>query len=137
MRHARLTAVLVCTFVLISTAALAAPPAAPGRTAPGSAQVKKKTKKPRARVASRCVTLAQETSGQTVDLSLTNRCEASMSCSVGWVVRCGQARRLTTHRGSESVWLADGSSQTVTASAAECGDQSWRVGAIRWSCNRD
>jgi hypothetical protein len=85
----------------------------------------------------RCVTLAQETSGQTLDLSLTNGCAAGLSCNLGWVVRCGQARNTTTHRGAESVWLSEGTSQTVIASAAECGGQSWRIGAIRWSCSRD
>lgn len=152
MRHARMTAVLVCALALISAGALAAPPAAASKAVPRNKQVQKlertragesraaravAKKRPKARSVNRCVSLAQETSGQTLDLSLTNSCGAGLSCSLGWVVRCGQARDTTTHRGAESVWLSEGSSQTVTASAAECGGKGWRINAIRWSCSRD
>jgi len=142
MRHARLpgVVVLLCALALTSTAALAAPPAG-SRAIPRMKQTRtKQTKhvKKKAAGVARCVTLAQETtSGQTLDLSLTNACAAHLSCSLGWVVRCGGARDTTTHPGAESLVLADGGSQTVTASAAECGDKSWRIGAIRWRCTRN
>jgi hypothetical protein len=140
MSRARLPGVvlLYCALALTSPAALGAPPAAGSRAVPRvkhAKQVKKNRPKPSA--GARCVTLAQETNGQTLDLSLTNACAAHVSCSLGWVVRCGHARDTTAHPGAESLVLADGASQTVTASAAECGGKGWRIGAIRWRCTRN
>ena len=143
MRHARLPGVVlvICTLALTSTA-LAAPPAAGSRAVPRMKQARTKQtkqlkkKRPVPSVAG-CVTLAQEENGQTLDLSLTNTCAAHVSCSLGWVVRCGHARDTTAHPGAESLVLADGASQTVTASAAECGGKGWRIGAIRWRCTRN
>jgi hypothetical protein len=135
MRHARLTVALVCALLVgASTPALGAPPVG-SRAVVKSPKGKKKPRAARAAVA-RCVKLDQETGTQTLDVSLTNSCAAALSCSLGWVVRCGSGRRGTTHKGSETFTLGEGLSQTVTASAAECGHESWRIGGIRWSCSR-
>ena len=133
MRQARLAVALVYAFTLALVALPVAPASA--RTATRSKHVRKG--KPASRPVGRCVSLDQETTGQTLDLSLTNRCPAGLTCSFGWTVRCGAGRRASLHPGSESFWLAEGDSRTVTASASECGGESWSIGAIRWSCNRD
>ena len=95
-----------------------------------AAQAKPKGKAP----VSRCVRFSQEKSGDAaLALTLKNRCDADLSCSVGWSVRC-DADTDGKRKEREVFTLLDDATYTVTASADVCGDDGWAINDVTWAC---
>lgn len=132
MRHIKLAAAFVCALGMCWAVApsLAAPPA--GARQKARAVPHRGGRAGRAAPAvNRCVALEQSTEGQKLELMLKNGCGQELSCNVGWSVRCG---RSAARRDGETFGLVENERRTVTASAADCGNDSWQIGDIRWSC---
>lgn len=93
-------------------------------------------KVPSKRIA-RCVKYSQKrgSDDQSVDVGLRNRCRYDVSCTVEWTVSCedDEADAPARHQ-ARSVDLDRGAREIINASAAVCGDGSWAVDDIRWTC---
>jgi hypothetical protein len=76
-----------------------------------------------------------------VAFTFHNACSIALECSVSWRLVCApeSAKRRSAHPGSASFQLADGSSQSATASASVCGSEAWVIDSVRWRCepNKD
>jgi hypothetical protein len=80
----------------------------------------------------KCMTLSElvDDKAQSVDFRLANTCKASFECSLSWRVTCDGGSKT----GNASATLTEGTSTTITASAAFCkGD--WEVREPSWTCN--
>lgn len=84
-----------------------------------------------------CTSFTQTDKGDDAfDLSVHNSCKAQLDCSIAWKVVCApqSAKRKATHAKSSKFTLAEGTGQTVEASAAICGDEAFSLDSITWSC---
>lgn len=77
----------------------------------------------------------------TVDLSISSTCTIPIDCSVSWRVVCApdSKKRRATHRGAAKLAFPTTGNKSVEASAAVCGDDSFAIDSINWSCepNKD
>ena len=82
-----------------------------------------------------CMKYSQAMSESGVDLTLRSGCEARVTCEIRWVVRCGDDDKDTAKRQfAESFSLDHGDAHRAEPSAAVCGDESWEIDDVRWSC---
>lgn len=76
-----------------------------------------------------------------VAFTIHNTCSIPVDCSVSWRVVCAPdaKKRRASHPGSARLAIADGASLSAEASAAVCGDDSWAIDSVQWSCqpNKD
>lgn len=76
-----------------------------------------------------------------VEFSIHNSCSMPVDCSIKWRVVCApEAKsRKATHAKSLKLQVTNGSTSATEASAAVCGDDSWTIDSIHWSCepNKD
>ncbi len=101
----------------------------------GVAEAKKKSKKKLAKkAASRCIKTQTGSGEAELWWTFTSDCDREVICSARWVLQCGEK---PTEDGAkdESVTVAPGESITITASAAECGDD-WALETPRWTCGQ-
>ena len=72
----------------------------------------------------------------TVALSIHNSCSMPVDCSMSWRVVCAPAskKRRAVHPGSSKFALASAGTGSADASATVCGDDSWAIDSISWSC---
>ena len=79
--------------------------------------------------------------GDTVDLTIHNTCSIPVDCELTWRVVCEPEakKRRSVHPQDVKVTITEGASQSTEASAAVCGDGSWQLDAVEWSCqaNKD
>ncbi len=82
-----------------------------------------------------CVLMREGQSGDGLTLSIDNRCDRGLSCSLSWTVQCETASGKITRRSKEGARFVIGpsASRSTTASARSCGD-SWRIDDVSWSC---
>ena len=71
-----------------------------------------------------------------VQFTIKNSCSIPVDCSISWRVVCAPTskKRRAVHPSVVKLALADNSSQTADASAAICGDDSFQIDSIQWSC---
>ena len=84
-----------------------------------------------------CTSFDQTEKGDdAVELSLKNTCSIPVDCSISWKVVCAPdaKKRRSVHPGSSKLSLDTGGSSKAQASAAVCGDDSWSIESIEWSC---
>jgi hypothetical protein len=89
---------------------------------------------------SECTSFDQVDKGETnVEMTVHNSCSIAVSCDVTWRVVCvpGGNKRRSVHPGAAKLTLEENTSQAAEASAAVCGDGSWQIDAIEWSCQED
>jgi hypothetical protein len=76
-----------------------------------------------------------------VAFTIRNTCSMPVDCAVSWRVVCAPEakRRRTAHPGSVRLAVEHAGSQSAEASAAVCGDDSWVIDSVTWSCaaNKD
>jgi hypothetical protein len=77
--------------------------------------------------------VATDEDNHKVVVSFDNRCTQRISCDVAWSLRCGHGDVVAK---AESVSMGDHSAAEVTASAASCGDEAWRISPPRWRCDQ-
>lgn len=86
---------------------------------------------------SECTSFDQtEKSEVALDLSIKNSCAVPVDCSISWRVVCApdSKKRRSVHPASSKLSLGEGATSSAQASAAVCGDDSWSIEAIEWSC---
>ena len=71
-----------------------------------------------------------------VAFTIRNGCAIPLDCAVSWRVVCAPdaRKRRSVHPASVKLAIADGASEAAEASAAVCGDDSWRIDSVAWSC---
>lgn len=89
-----------------------------------------------------CTSFDQADKGDdAVSFTIRNSCTVPVDCAVSWRVVCAPAskKRRSTHVGSAKLNLSLGTSAATDASASTCGDDSWAIDSIEWSCqpNKD
>ena len=91
----------------------------------------------RRRSVAACATFAQVEHGDDgVDLSIDNRCGVALSCHLRWALTCApDTRHRRRSRASLQVAIASATSETRTASAAECGGEGWVIDDVVWGCS--
>jgi hypothetical protein len=76
-----------------------------------------------------------------VEFSIRNSCSMPVDCAIKWRVVCAPdaKSRKATHAKSLKLQVTTGSTSATLASAAVCGDDSWTIDSIHWSCepNKD
>jgi hypothetical protein len=76
-----------------------------------------------------------------VEFSISNSCSMPVDCSIKWRVVCAPdaKSRKATHPKSLKLQVTNGTTTAAEASAAVCGDDSWTIDSIHWSCepNKD
>jgi hypothetical protein len=96
-----------------------------------------------ARSVAECTNFNQVEKGETaVEFTIRNACTIPVDCSISWQVVCAPdaPKRRSRHPGAAKMALQPQSaSQTTEANAAICGDDSWAIQGISWSCqpNKD
>jgi hypothetical protein len=78
---------------------------------------------------------------ETVEMSIHNSCSIPVDCTMSWRVVCAPSskKRRASHPGSAKLALTSAGTGSAQATAAVCGDDSWAIEAINWSCepNKD
>jgi hypothetical protein len=72
-----------------------------------------------------------------VAFTIRNACSVPVDCAISWRVVCAPESRTrrASHPGAARFALAaSGGSETAEASAALCGDASWTIDSVHWSC---
>lgn len=89
------------------------------------------------RTVASCTSFDQSDPGETnVGFTVRNACSMPVDCSVSWRLVCAPEakKRRAAHPASANFSLDPGTSQRTEASAAACGDDSWVIDSVRWSC---
>jgi hypothetical protein len=70
-----------------------------------------------------------------VELRVTNRCEAKLSCGIKWTLTCAPGtKKAKKTRGAYAFELDDGQSDGTTVSTEQCGFDGWQIADVSWSC---
>ncbi len=71
-----------------------------------------------------------------VEMSIHNSCSMPVDCTLQWKVVCApkSQKRRAVHASSTVLSIGTGATQSTAASAAACGDDSWSIEGIEWSC---
>ena len=70
-----------------------------------------------------------------VDFVVANSCEIKLACGVKWALTCApDTRKEKTTRHGAAFELEDGQTEATEASTAICGNASWEIRDISWSC---
>ena len=76
-----------------------------------------------------------------VELTIHNTCSMPIDCAVAWRVVCAPdaKSRRAVHPRSRTLTISSNTTSATEASAAICGDDSWLIDSVRWSCepNKD
>ena len=76
-----------------------------------------------------------------VELTIHNACTMPIDCSLKWRVVCAPdaKSRRAAHPKSTKLTISSNSTSAAEASAAICGDDSWTIDNVQWSCepNKD
>ena len=72
-----------------------------------------------------------------VDMTIQNSCSVAVACHIKWDLTCAPESKKHRSRKTESHAFALDSTNgiTLTASSARCGDDSWAIDEISWSCD--
>lgn len=89
-----------------------------------------------------CTAFDQVDKGEdAVSFKITNTCTIPLDCSVSWRVVCAPAskKRRSVHASSAKLSLTSASAGATDASASVCGDDSWQIDSVEWTCapNKD
>ena len=71
-----------------------------------------------------------------VDFAVHNACAIPVSCSVSWALTCApESRKRKSRRHDNKRFQLDAAHGiSVTATTTHCGDDSWSIDRISWSC---
>ena len=91
---------------------------------------------------SECTSFTQKEKDEaTLSIELRNSCSMPVDCKVTWRVVCAPdaPKRRASHAKSSKFTLKEGAEQTLEASAALCGDDSFTLDHVTWGCepNKD
>jgi hypothetical protein len=76
-----------------------------------------------------------------IEMTIRNSCSMPVDCSLRWRVVCAPdaKSRRAAHPKSLAMTIASNTTSATEASAAICGDDSWLIDSVQWSCepNKD
>ena len=77
-----------------------------------------------------------EKGDDTLQLTVHNSCAIPVDCTLSWTVVCAprSSKRRAAHGSSTKFSLDSAATQSTDASAAVCGDDSWTIQDVTWSC---
>ena len=84
-----------------------------------------------------CTSFDQTEKGEDiVQLTIKNTCTVPVDCAISWRVVCApqSKKRRAVHAGASKLSLVEGGASSADVSAAVCGDDSWSIENIEWSC---
>lgn len=84
-----------------------------------------------------CTTFDQvDKSEDAVELTIRNSCSMPIDCSLKWRVVCAPdaKSRRAVHTKALKLTISSSSTSATEASAAICGDDSWLIDSVQWSC---
>ncbi|MEJ7603431.1 MAG: hypothetical protein WKG01_36430 [Kofleriaceae bacterium] len=87
-----------------------------------------------------CTSFVQEDKDDDkVSFKIQNTCSIPVDCAVSWRVVCApdSKKRRSSHPGSAKLSLSSGATEATEASAAVCGDDTYAIDQISWSCQRN
>jgi hypothetical protein len=95
-----------------------------------------------ARSVASCTSFDQTERGEDlVEFTIRSACSMPIDCAVSWRVVCApeSKKRRASHAGAARFAISGGASQSAEASASVCGDDTWLIDSVRWSCwpNKD
>jgi hypothetical protein len=95
-----------------------------------------------ARTIAECTTFDQADKGDSaVTFTIHSGCTVPIDCSVSWRVVCAPdtKKRRSVHAGTAKMSLQLATGSDTEASASACGDDSWAIDNVEWSCqpNKD
>lgn len=69
-------------------------------------------------------------------LTVQSTCSMPIDCTVSWRVVCApdSKKRRAVHRKTVAFTFATGDAKTARASAEICGDDSFVIDSVQWSC---
>jgi hypothetical protein len=78
---------------------------------------------------------------EVVAFTIHNSCSVPIDCRITWRVVCApeSKSRRASHPGKAMISISGASTGAAEASAAMCGDDSWQLDSVQWSCvpNKD
>lgn len=89
-----------------------------------------------------CTSFTQvEKDESTLSLAVHNSCSMPVDCKVQWRVVCApdSKKRRAAHLKTSKFTLKEGTENSLEASAALCGDDSFTLDQVQWGCepNKD
>ena len=76
-----------------------------------------------------------------IEMTIHNACSMPVDCSLRWRVVCAPdaKSRRATHPKAIKLTVSPSTTFATEASAAMCGDDSWLIDSVQWSCepNKD
>ena len=85
----------------------------------------------------KCTTFDQvDKNEDALELTIHNACTMPLDCSLKWRVVCAPdaKSRRSTHAKASKLTISPSSTSATEASAAICGDDSWLIDQVQWSC---
>lgn len=65
-------------------------------------------------------------------MELRNCCHGPVKCAISWEVRCAGASKAGAK--SADLEISAGSTESAYGYGNECGNDGWRISAVRWNC---
>lgn len=65
-------------------------------------------------------------------MELRNCCHGPVKCAISWEVRCGGASKAEAR--SADLEISAGSTESTYGYGTECGNEGWRISAVKWNC---
>ena len=87
-----------------------------------------------------CTSFSQvEETEEVTSLTVTSTCSIPIDCTVSWRVVCApdSKKRRAAHRNSVVFAFPTTDTKTARASAEICGDDSFVIDSVQWSCQRN
>jgi hypothetical protein len=84
-----------------------------------------------------CTAFDQADKGEAeVEFILHNSCSVPIECAITWQVTCAPTshKRRSVHPGAAKLALVEQTTQSTSTSAQVCGDDSWAIENVNWSC---
>jgi hypothetical protein len=84
-----------------------------------------------------CTAFNQDDASETaVTYTITSTCKVPIDCSVSWRVVCApeSKKRRAVHKGSAKFAFPTTDTKSTTANADVCGDDSFAIDSVNWSC---
>ena len=85
--------------------------------------------------AKECISYSQQEGDSSIDMTLSNSCQAEFDCKLEWRLICTDLKGKKTKTNNDRQFvLAIHGRQEVTADASSCGYGSWQIADVTWQC---
>jgi hypothetical protein len=81
-----------------------------------------------------CVDVSKSEIDDGLRFELKNHCDRVLACRVSWNLKCGDKPAKLQERGDEKFAVPADASHGVEATTEACGNRSWLIENVRWTC---